>query len=388
MVRVIVAGGGIFGVTGALELAARGHAVTLLDPGPIPRPEAASTDISKLVRMDYGHDALYAELMEHAFLGWEAWNQRFGAPLYHQVGLLAISKHPMAEGGFEEESHRLLSSRGHTLERFDRARFEARFPEWRWSNYQDGYWNPKAGWAESGRVVACLADEARKAGVAIREGVALAGLLEAENRVTGVRTQSGESISADRVLLAGGAWTPVLLPELSDRIQPVGQPVLHFRPDDPGRFRPPAFPPWCADIATTGWYGFPANADGIVKVANHGKGRPIHPDAPRAIDPSDEPRFRAFLAETFPRLAEAPLVGSRLCLYSDSFDGDFWIATHPGRRGLSIASGGSGHGFKFAPVLGGLIADALEEKANPFLDRFRWRERGARKTEGARFLGS
>ncbi|HJT45762.1 MAG TPA: hypothetical protein VJ721_05760, partial [Chthoniobacterales bacterium] len=75
-------------------------------------------------------------------------------------------------------------------------------------------------------------------------------------------------------------------------------------------------------------------------------------------------------------------------LYCDTHDGDFWIAPDPDRPGLIIAAGDSGHGFKFAPVLGAIIADAVEERENRWLEKFRWRpgvQPGASK-EAARFL--
>ena len=67
------------------------------------------------------------------------------------------------------------------------------------------------------------------------------------------------------------------------------------------------------------------------------------------------------------------MVRRRLCLYCDSKDGDFWIAADPDRPGLFVAAGGSGHGFKFAPVLGELIADTVEQADNPLARRFAWR---------------
>lgn len=81
----------------------------------------------------------------------------------------------------------------------------------------------------------------------------------------------------------------------------------------------------------------------------------------------------AFLATTLPDLNDAPLVATRRCLYVDTPDGDFWIDRHPQQVGLTVATGDSGHGFKFAPILGGLIADAVEGKPNPWLSKFRWR---------------
>ncbi|GIW73162.1 MAG: hypothetical protein KatS3mg102_2704 [Planctomycetota bacterium] len=123
-------------------------------------------------------------------------------------------------------------------------------------------------------------------------------------------------------------------------------------------------------------------------MGHHGPGRPVTPDAPQALPPEAEPPLRAFLRETFPPLAEAALVGGRLCLYCDSFDGGP-VDRPPSRagRGWVVAAGGSGHGFKFAPVLGPLIADAVEGRPHAALDRLGWRARGAPRHEQARFTG-
>ena len=88
----------------------------------------------------------------------------------------------------------------------------------------------------------------------------------------------------------------------------------------------------------------------------------------------DVERLRAFLAAALPDLSDASLVYMRRCLYADTPDGDFWIDRHPQRVGLTVATGDSGHAFKFAPILGGLIADAVEGKPNPWLPKFRWRD--------------
>src|SRR5580765_2848840 len=119
MKRVIVAGGGVFGVSAAIALLRRGSLVELLDPGPLPRPEAASTDISKIVRMDYGADDLYTELMERAFPIWRAWNEKWGEALYHQDGFLVLADGPMQRGGFEHDSLATLTARGHAVTRLD-----------------------------------------------------------------------------------------------------------------------------------------------------------------------------------------------------------------------------------------------------------------------------
>src|SRR6185437_9008873 len=86
--HVAVVGAGIFGVTAALALRRRGHTVSLFDPGPLPHPLAESTDISKIVRLDYGPDDVYLALMESALEGWRRWNEDLGEPLFHEVGVL------------------------------------------------------------------------------------------------------------------------------------------------------------------------------------------------------------------------------------------------------------------------------------------------------------
>ncbi|MDZ4289901.1 MAG: FAD-dependent oxidoreductase [Prosthecobacter sp.] len=362
----LVVGGGIFGLTAALELRTRGWEVTLIDAGIIPHPDAASTDISKVVRMDYGADPQYTAMGEASLAGWRAWDEQWGTTLFHEDGFLVLSREVMQPGAFEYESYHYLRQRGHPLRRMNAERLSREHPQWNAELYVDGYLNPAGGWAESGRVVAQLKVQAEAAGVVIHE-----------QAVLGDWEEDGALLrrwGADVVVAALGAWTPEALPWLKPVMWATAQPVFHFQPAHPERFQAPAFPVWAADIGVTGWYGFPANAEGVVKVANHGPGRRVSANAPRIMPDGEEERFRAFLRETFPALAEAPVVAQRICLYGDTFDGDFWIAPDPERPGLVVAAGDSGHAFKFAPVLGGLIADAVEGLPNPWLGRFGWRE--------------
>ncbi len=381
---IVIVGAGVFGLTAARELRRRGWHVTVLDPGPVPAPTAASTDISKVVRMDYGADPLWTELGRESLRRWAEWNRASGQTLFHNDGFLVLSREAMRPGGFECESFRYLTSLGEPLERLDSAALARRFPAWAADQYPDGYLNPRGGWAESGNVVAWLAQQARREGVQLIEHCAFAGLLETGSRIVGVRAPDGREFRADLTLLATGAWTPLLLPELSDVMWATGQSVLHFCVAHSADWQAPRFPVWAADIGRTGWYGFPALADGTLKVANHGPGRRMQADEPRVVLPDEEPRFRAFLRHTFPALADAPLIGTRLCLYCDTFDGNFWLDHHPQRPGLCLAAGDSGHAFKFAPVLGDLIANAVERTPAPTHERFSWRERNTTSGEGAR----
>ena len=388
MSHVAVVGAGIFGVTAAISLVRRGHRVSLLDPGPLPHPLAESTDISKVVRLDYGPDDLYLAWMETALEGWRRWNAAWHEPLFHEVGVAFLARAPMAPGGFELESFERLRRRGHPVERLDAAAIRARFPAWSTGAFVDGYFNAAGGFAESGRVVAQLLRDAAALGVTLLEGHTFERLDTQGSRASGVVTREHGVLAADRVVLATGAWTPHALPALAPHLRSTGQPVFHLAPADPSPYQASRFPVFGADISRTGYYGFPVNRDGIVKIANHGAGRAVHPGsaAERVVTPEDEAALRAFLRDTFPGLADAPIVHTRVCVYCDTWDGHFWIAPEPAPEGLVVAAGGSGHGFKFAPVIGDVIADAVEGASSPLLDRFRRRPevRPARTEEAAR----
>jgi glycine/D-amino acid oxidase-like deaminating enzyme len=391
MSRVIVVGAGINGVTAAIELRRRGHDVVLVDPGPLPHPLAASTDISKAVRAAYGADDEYTELAERSIKIWREWNQEFGTQLYDEVGVMFVRQRELKPGDFEHESFKTLERRGHKVERMNSARFWKRFPAWNPELYQDGVLELEAGYAESGRVVSKLIGHAKSLGIELLEGTRFSQLDENDDRLSGIVLDSGTRIGGDFVLMAVGAWTPYLLPFTKKFFRASGQPVFHLKPRQPELFAPERFPVFGADITTTGYYGFPINRDGVVKVANHGPGREMSPESPkRVVTSEDEKNLRNFLSSTFPALADAPIVYSRVCMYCDTHDGHFWIARDPERQGLIIAAGDCGHGFKFAPVLGEIIADAVEGKPNPILQKFRWRPdvRAGSGTDVARAAGN
>jgi glycine/D-amino acid oxidase-like deaminating enzyme len=362
--HIAVVGGGIFGVTTALAIRARGHHVTLYD-SELPHPLAESTDISKVVRMDYGADADYTQLGEAALRGWRAWNARWSRRLFHETGVMFVSTAPMTPGSFEHDSYATLVARGHALERLDATAIAARFPAWRRGAYVDGYFNPEGGWAASGAVVAQLVQEAQAAGIRIvRERL----------RRDGERFVCAGPVDADRFVVCTGAWIPLLVPEAAPLVRAVGQPVFHLRPRDPSPFEATRFPVFGADIARTGYYGFPVTSDGVVKIANHGVGVTITPgDARPDVSAAQEAALREMLADTFPALADAPIVLRRICVYCDTADGDFLIDRVPSRPDIVVATGGSGHAFKFAPVLGELIAAVTLGEPHEVAHRFRWR---------------
>ena len=395
---VIVVGAGINGVTAAIELKRRGHHVALVDPGPLPHPLAASTDISKAVRAAYGADDDYTALADRCIPIWREWNSKFGTDLYHETGVLFVCAAKMQPGDFEFESARVLEKRGHQIERFDSATFHSRFPAFAADRFQDGFFDPTAGYAESGKVVATLVEYAKSIGIELRERAKFVALDETDDLVKGIVVGDAASvpreangfpyrINGDAIVMATGAWTPYALPFTKKFLRATGHPVFHLKPGQPELFLPERFPFFGADISTTGYYGFPLN-QGVVKIANHGAGREMSPDsAERVVTREEEEQLCQFLRSTIPSLADAPIVFTRVCMYCDTNDGDFWIAPDPDRPNLIIATGDCGHGFKFAPVLGEIIADAVEHKPNPLLQKFRWRPevKAGETKEAARF---
>jgi len=135
---------------------------------------------------------------------------------------------PMEPGGFEHDSFQVLESRGSRPLRIGDAGLAGSHPRIDTSGYLDGYFNARGGWAESGAVVARLLELCEAAGVELVAGV-FEAVSSSGSRVDGVRTPDGSTYSADQVVVACGAWTPTLLPWLSDVLWATGHPVLHFQ---------------------------------------------------------------------------------------------------------------------------------------------------------------
>ena len=207
--------------------------------------------------------------------GWHSWNERFGDTLYHQTGVTMLTRREMAPGGFEHESYTRLLRRGHRPERLDAGDVARRFPAWNAEAYVDGFYNPRAGFAESGRVVETLIRQARELGVGVHQGQTAAELVTERGAVTAVLTREGETWPAGGVVVCAGAWTPWLVPELRPVMRATGHPVFHLAPADPELFAAPGFVVFTADVANSGWYGFP-----------------LHPRGPLAVSPMVAGKWR------------------------------------------------------------------------------------------------
>lgn len=376
----LIIGGGVFGLSAAIELCNRQYKVGLLNPDTLPHHLAASTDISKIVRMEYGSDQLYFDMADQAIQGWKQWNEQLGIELYHEVGLLMLMQNEIEAKSqvFEWHNRKGLLERGYHPELLDAQSLKDRYPAINTEFFTNALFNQNAGFVEAAEVIRSWAKYAKKIGVRIHEQQCVSQLKIRSNKVEAVLTQSGDTFAAGQVIVCAGASTPYLVPSLKSQMQATGHPVFHFLPQ-PNKsaelFEAEKLPVFTADISNTGWYGFPVHPkEGVVKMARHTNGLVLHPtqDDRRVVD-DEVVDFRNFLSSAFPIVQNDPIVFTRRCLYTDTLDGHFWIDQHPEIQGLSVASGGSGHGMKMGPVLGPLIADMAEGTEHPWLERFRWR---------------
>lgn len=378
---ILIIGGGVFGMTAAIELTQRKYKVGLINPDSIPHHLAASTDITKVVRTEYGTDKEYFNMADISIERFHEWNDLLGEKLYHEVGFLMLCQESLDSSAqtFERESIKQLSEAGYPCKTLDARDIAELYPALSPTYYKAGNLNPRGGYVSSGKLIAKLADYARSLGTSIIEGQTAHRLLIEKGQLHAVQTKEGATYHCDHALVAAGAHTPYLLPELSPYIKITGHPVFWLRPEQPDIFRVPNLSVFTADISNTGWYGFPYSDDyGVIKIAKHTNGTHIHPDKDdRRVSDDDVKDMRAFVAQAIPSLLHAPLVYTRRCLYTDTLDGHYWIDHHPEVKGLSVATGGSGHAMKMAPILGEMTADMIEGKPNQFSDRYRWRHLSA-----------
>jgi sarcosine oxidase len=177
-----------------------------------------------------------------------------------------------------------------------------------------------------------------------------------------VRTSHGE-YRADRLVFCGGPWSGRLLGDLGVTLVVTRQVLGWVWPRRPEQFALGAFPVWGIENTDGSLsYGFPMRPDNPgLKVARHGRGLETDPDRVlREVTAADEAEVHEILIRNLPD-GNGPLLSGRVCLYTNSPDGHFILDRHPQHANVSVACGFSGHGFKFASVIGEVLAEmALE----------------------------
>lgn len=385
----LILGAGIFGLSTAIELRKQKFTVAVLNPGEIPHPHAASTDISKVIRMEYGTDVEYLRMAAQSMEGWRDWNDLFGEEIYHEEGYLMLSRQTDTES-YERISYKNVQEQGFQSTLLGSEAIIEKFPAFAPGVYEEGFHHTIGGYAESGRALEVLATYARQLEVDIFEGQTADQIIIEQNRVNSVTVKEGNTYSPGHVIVCAGNNTPYLLADLKPYMRITGHPVFHLKPSQPELFKAPHFSVFTADIAKTGWYGFPLHPkEAVVKIANHGEGLELHPEEDeREVYPDDEAQLRTFLRKSIPALANDPIVYTRRCCYTDTLDGHFWIDVHPNIAELTVGSGGSGHGFKMGPEVGKMIAAKAVGAEHQWSDRYNWRELKADtiQEEEARFI--
>lgn len=346
--RIAIIGAGVFGLATARELAHRGHRVDVFEADTIPAERAASNDVSKALRRTYGAmTAHYGTLAVQARDEWRSLERSTGTTIYRETGYVGLSTR-FGDHSFEAESLAALLNAPDPPRRIDDAEIASRLPNFDRTGIDGAIHDTVAGWLDPLAALAALAHESRAAGTTIH---------------THHRVASLQSLDADAVVVANGAWVKQLVPSLRMNVTPSLQVELLFRPRSAAE-APKSWPFWSFDLATQGFYGFPMSPDGLFKVACHRPGITVDPDGSREPPAEDVESIRQFVRARIPFLDPDPAI-VRTCLYTMSEDGDFVIDRIDERRLTVVAGCGSGHAFKFGPLLGTIAADAIEGKPTP-----------------------
>lgn len=359
---VIVAGLGAAGASAVHALAERGARVLGLDRHAPPHALGSSHGRSRIIREAYFEDPRYVPLVQHAYTRWRALEQASGAALLRETGGLMIGP---PDGTLVRGA--LASARQHGLphELLSVREVMARVPAFRLPDHHTAVLEPRAGMLDPERAIAATLAEARRLGAHIATGQPVLAWT-AEHHGVSVTTPAGRH-RAGRLVLALGPWMagPLLRGVLPLAVE---RNVLHwFSPVEvTGAFDPARFPVFLHEFEPGRfWYGFPDTGDGV-KVALHGGGTPADVESlPRAVQEAEVLHMKHLLARHLPQAA-GPLREALVCPYTNTPDGHFVLDHHPDHEGVILASPCSGHGFKFAPAVGELIADLALDRPSPF----------------------
>ena len=351
---VIVVGVGAMGSSACHHLARRGAEVLGLEQFDIPHALGSSHGYSRMIRMAYYEHPDYVPLLRRAYELWRELERSSGQVLFHEVGGVYMGPptgHVVA--GATEAARR----HGLAHEALSHDELRRRFPQFKLPADFTGVWEPRAGFLLPEKVVAAQAELALRAGADLRGREEVLDWSADASGVT-VRTNKGE-YRGDKLLFCGGPWTGKIVRDLGVELLVTRQVLGWVWPRTPGLFELGRFPVWGIEAADGSLsYGFPMTADNPgLKVARHGRGRATDPDrVQRNATAADEAEVLEILNRNLPD-GVGPLLSLRICLYTMSPDEHFIIDRHPRHPRVTVACGFSGHGFKFASVVGEVLAD-------------------------------
>ena len=365
---VVVVGLGVTGSAALHRLARRGvRAVGIerLTPG---HDQGSSHGESRIIRLGYFEHPSYVPLLLRAYALWRELEAAAATKLLHITGIAEIGP---PDG--EVVTGTLAASRLHGLphEVMDAAETMRRFPAFKIPAHYTCVFQPDGGFIAVEAALAAMLAQARAAGAQLQTNVSVHSVVPHGN---GVRLSTSEGdIEARTALIAAGPWTRKLMPDLPAPLRVTREVMGWFEPRNPVPLLSGRFPVFLLESPHGQHYGFPPIAGGLLKIAkHHHRGEAVDADTvERGVSAEDEALIRSAVADHIPA-ANGPLRVAKTCLYTVTPDRDFLIDRLPGARNIIVASPCSGHGFKFAPVIGEILADlATSGSTGHDISRFR-----------------
>jgi sarcosine oxidase len=367
---VAVIGLGAMGSAAALELARRGVDVIGFDRFTPPHILGSSHGDSRIIREAYFEHPVYVPMVQRAFELWRELERASGGTLLRSTGGLMIGApdSTLVAGALRSaQVHRLQ----HALLQADALR--ARFPMLDPEPHMVGVWEPRAGVLAPEACLGAQLEQAQRRGAALHFDQPV-DRWQADGGHIGVFTAHGR-YRARQIIISAGAWVNSLLPQLPLPVRIERQALHWFAPArDADAFAPERCPIhlWQFDDGRF-FYGFPDFGAGVKLAFHHGGEITSAEGVRRDVGPDEVDAVRAALKRFVPA-ADGPCRASVVCLYTNAPDEHFWIDRHPAQANVWVASPCSGHGFKFAPVIGEILADLVQHKRPRFdLELFRWR---------------
>jgi sarcosine oxidase len=345
----IVVGLGAMGSAVAFEVARRGQRVLGIDRFEPPHTMGSTHGKSRIIREAYFEDPGYVPLVARAFEKWGEIESLSGRRIFERTGGLMLGP---PDGRLV--SGALASAKEHRLQHevLDARQVMERVPGLRAMADMVGVVEPRAGVLQPEVAVTACLELARKFGATIATNERVVGW---EQRDRGLRvTTEYRAYECERLVIAAGAWTSALVPDLGVHLSVERQVQHWFRPAAP--MRTPII--MCEYAPGRFWYSIPDRGEGI-KVAIHHEGSTVDPETVDRTVGAEEVAYVRALLRTYMPAADGPLIESSVCLYTNTPDERFLVASHPAHPNVEIVSACSGHGFKFASAIGEIVAERV-----------------------------
>jgi len=360
---VIVIGLGAMGSATLCHLAEAGTNVLGIEQFQPGHDKGSSHGDSRIIREQYFEHPLYVPLVQRAYELWQELERQSGQRLMTITGGLMIGP---ADGMVVTGTIRSATSHHLAYDVLDSSQVGARYPEFRLAEGLVAVLDPRCGFLDPEACNAAHMKSARRAGAEVRFQERV---IEWKPDGRGVRVDtSADSYFADRLLISAGAWTSELLGDLKLPLIVERQVAFWLDPDDDAQYDQSRFPIYAYEF-TPGLicYGFPRLARGVkVSIMHDGETARMPEDIRRAVSENEIDAVRAALEPVLPDLTRAPVLESSVCLFTNTPDHDFIIDFHPEYPQVLVSSPCSGHGFKFASVIGEIQADLLMGHAPAF----------------------